>query len=95
MIASWSLWPWVFGTLIFAHALTWWLLTKEHNPAATMIGLTSFVLYIVPAIAAGFRIFEWQTFNPGLALLLPVERKHYIRQLGMATALSQFRCRPA
>jgi hypothetical protein len=33
------------------------------------------------------RVFHWRIFRQGQELLLPVQRKSYIRQLGMAAAL--------
>ena len=89
MAAGWSLGLWIFGVVIYVHAMTWWILTKERNPARAVILVTSFVLSVLPVIAGGFRVLGGG-FEPGRGLLLPVQRKSYIRRLGMAAALSQF-----
>ena len=87
MVAGWSLWVWIFAALICAFAMTWWILTKEPNPAAVMLVAISFGLFVIPALVAMQNQIQCR---PGPALLLPIERKTYIRQLGMAVALSQF-----
>jgi hypothetical protein len=96
MAAGWSLWFWIFGTLIYVHFLVWWISTRTGKAAAPEIGaareigMASFVLTLMPTVAAIGGVFQWRNFNGGQTLLLPVERKTYIRQLGAAAALSHF-----
>ncbi len=90
MVAGWSLAFWIFGTLIYVQALTWWLATISPKPAAAMLAMTSLALAFIPAIIAAMGMLQWRPFKLTHELLLPVERKSYIRQLGTAAALSHF-----
>jgi hypothetical protein len=90
MITGGSLGIWIFGVLIYVQAASWWVLTKSPKPAAVMMGMTAFVLTFLPAIIAVAGVLQWRTFKLSRELLLPVERKNYIRQLGTAAALGHF-----
>jgi hypothetical protein len=50
--------------------------------------MTSLALTIMPAMATAVGVLQWRTFKVGRELLLPVQRKSYLRQLGAAAALS-------
>jgi len=89
MVAGWSLWFWIFGTLVYAHIVRWWAQAKGLEQATMTIGVVLFVLALMPAVAT-MGVFQSRTLKLGRELLLPVPRTSYIRQLGTAAALSQF-----
>jgi hypothetical protein len=90
MVAGWSLWFWIVGALIYVEAVSWWVQAKSPKPAAAMLGLTSLVLTFLPPILSALGVLQWRTFKLRHELLLPVERKTYLRQLGAAAAASHF-----
>ena len=62
--------------------MTWWVLARAPGNSAAIMGMRSFVLTFVPAIATASSIFQWGKVKLlSQELLLPVERKNYIRQL--------------
>jgi hypothetical protein len=87
MVAGGSLWFWIAGTLVYAHIVRWWAQAKEPEQATVTIGVISFVLTLMPAVAT-VGILQSRMLKLGRELLLPVQRKSYIRQLGTAAAVS-------
>jgi hypothetical protein len=87
MVAGWSLWVWIASVLVFAFATTWLMSIWEPNPASAFLGMASFVVFVPPVGATVSGVFQ---FKSGSTLLLPVERRSYIRQVGVALALSHF-----
>ena len=82
MVAGWSLWFWIVGALIGVQGLSWWLLATSPKPAAATMGVTSFLLTFMPAVAAMGGISQWRMFKLGHELLLPVERKNLHPTIG-------------
>ena len=79
MVAGWSLWFWVLPVAIYVDTLPWWF--SSASSAAAAADARSVALTLVPLVAS-IGAFGWQIF--GRELVLPVERKTYIRQLGIA-----------
>lgn len=89
MVVGLPFWFWMLGMLIFVHALRW-LPTNPGRPVTlAMLGTTSYILIVAPTMFAG-GIYRWRMFKLGYESSLPVKRKSYIRQLGIAAALSHF-----
>jgi hypothetical protein len=86
MVVGWPLWFWVLGTLVFLHILTQWVLIKPTDPMAVMM-YTSVLLTLLPAVIAAAYVFQWGPLKLGSDFLLPVDRRSYIKQVGMAAAL--------
>ncbi len=85
MVAGWSFWFWILGTLIYVHAIS--ALIAPPIAPLPMIGVTALVLNFVPAIAS-VGMFNLRAFKLGHEASLPVARKSYLRQLGAAAALN-------
>jgi hypothetical protein len=86
MVADWwSLGVPILLALVLIHAVNWWLAKHATRPEAAMAGIAFLCLTLLPFFTTAGGMFYWRKM--GHALLLPVERKSYIRQLIAAGAL--------
>jgi hypothetical protein len=80
LVAGWSLWLLIFGALILAHAMTWWILTKVPRRDVSIIAVPPLFLTFIPAITTVISVSQWGTVKRlSREMLLPVERKSCIR----------------
>lgn len=84
MVARWSLLFWCVGLVVYVHVLTSWVLSDK---PAGWIGLVCFCLtYIPPFMVLGAVASRRSAF--GRESLMPVDRRTYVRQLGLAALAS-------
>ena len=86
MVTGWSVWFWILCAVVYVHILTRWGKAPGSSESMTFVAIIPIFLptvAIMSVIQRRSSMFERE-------LLMPVDRKSYIRQLGTAAALSQF-----
>ena len=86
MVSGWSLWLAILGAAILVCILTWWMQTDGSQSSYGLVGMTSFFLTAIP-VSIAIVAFTRRAPMRGNELLMPVDRKTYVRQLGIASAL--------
>jgi hypothetical protein len=91
MVAGWQLLFWMVATVLNFQLLTWLLgcITPSASLQTQIAGMLFWLLAVIPLQAVTVTMTRRL---PSLQheLLLPVDRKSYVRQFGMAAAFSQF-----
>ena len=86
MFYGWSLWLWILYISLVLYFIIWWMPTKEpHSPST--LGMMLFMWTFMP-LCGVLGAFLRRIPMLGHELLMPVDRKTYVRQLGTAASLS-------
>ena len=89
MVTGWSLGFWILCAVVNVQLVTWWITAKSFPNQSAQIGFVSMILNFLPMVAT-MTVIPRRTGMFGRELLMPVDRKSYIRQLGAAVALNHF-----
>ncbi len=85
MVTGWSLGLWILCAVVYIHSSTWLGGAVAREESTNLIAL---VLLFVPMLAT-MNLTQGRSNMLERDLLMPVDRKSYIRQVGVAAALSQ------